>query len=102
MVSLFRAKGVTVMPNIKSAIKRVQLSKQRNERNTAARSALKTALRRFDESIGREDARQNFRKACCALDKARSKGLIHKNKAARKKSRLAKRLAVSAKLSLEK
>ncbi|MDR1604341.1 MAG: 30S ribosomal protein S20 [Gracilibacteraceae bacterium] len=90
------------MPNIKSAIKRVQLTKQRNARNTAARSALKTTLRRFEESVGREDSGANFRKACRALDKAGSKGLIHKNKAARKKSRLAKRLAASTKLSLVK
>ncbi|MDR1070122.1 MAG: 30S ribosomal protein S20 [Gracilibacteraceae bacterium] len=90
------------MPNIKSAIKRVRLNGLRNQRNTAARSALKTSLRRFEESLGREDAVNNFQKACCALDKAKSKGLIHKNKAARKKSRLAKRLAASTKIVLAK
>ncbi|MDR1321280.1 MAG: 30S ribosomal protein S20 [Gracilibacteraceae bacterium] len=90
------------MPNIKSAIKRVRLTSLRNQRNTAARSALKTSLRRFEESLGGEDAANNFQKACCALDKAKSKGLIHKNKAARKKSRLAKRLAATAKIVLAK
>jgi len=83
------------MPNIKSAIKRVQLSRLQNAKNTAARSSLKTAIRRFEEALNnnKETAVQALQKASKALDKAAAKGLIHKNKAARKKSRLAKKLA---------
>ena len=83
------------MPNIKSQIKRVQLSKLQNIRNTAARSSLKTAIRRFEEAVtnNAESAGEALQKASRALDKAAAKGLIHKNKAARKKSRLIKRLA---------
>ncbi len=83
------------MPNIKSQIKRVQLNKLQNAKNTAARSALKTAIRRFEETLGNnaDNAAEALQKASRALDKAASKGLIHKNKAARKKSRLAKKLA---------
>jgi len=83
------------MPNIKSAIKRAKLNKIRNARNVAARSALKTSIRRFEEALVNDpvNAAEAFKKACRALDKAASKGLIHKNKAARKKSRLAKKYA---------
>ena len=83
------------MPNIKSQIKRVQLSKLQNEKNTAARSSLKTAIRRFEEAVTNnvENAAEALQKASRALDKAAAKGIIHKNKAARKKSRLSKKLA---------
>ncbi|AHF09188.1 MULTISPECIES: 30S ribosomal protein S20 [Dehalobacter] len=81
------------MPNIKSAIKRVQLSKLQNAKNTAARSSLRTAIRRFEEVVNNnpENAVEALQKASRALDKAAAKGLIHKNKAARKKSRMAKK-----------
>lgn len=83
------------MPNIKSAIKRVELGKARAIKNASAKSALRTVLRRFEESINTdsETAALALKKATCALDKASSKGLIHKNLAARKKSRLTKRLS---------
>lgn len=85
------------MPNIKSAIKRVQISKLQNEKNTAARSALKTAIRRFEEAVANnaDNAVEALQKASRALDKAAAKGLIHKNKAARKKSRMSKKYAQS-------
>ncbi|NLO98599.1 MAG: 30S ribosomal protein S20 [Peptococcaceae bacterium] len=81
------------MPNTKSAIKRVKISNMQKAKNTAARSALKTAIRRFEESLlnNPENAAEALQKASRALDKAAAKGLIHKNKAARKKSRLAKK-----------
>lgn len=81
------------MPNIKSAIKRVELAKVRTIKNAAAKSTLKTAIRRFEESLtsDQEAATLALRKASRALDKASAKGLIHKNKAARKKSRLTKK-----------
>jgi len=82
------------VPNIKSAIKRVELGKVRMLKNAAAKSFLRTTLRRFEESISTdsETAALALKKATRALDKASSKGLIHKNLAARKKSRLTKRL----------
>lgn len=87
------------MPNIKSAIKRVQLNKLQNAKNTAARSALKTAIRRFEEAVDNnpENAEETLRKATRALDKAAARGLIHKNKAARKKSRLSKKYSLALK-----
>lgn len=83
------------MPNIKSAIKRVELAKARTIKNAAAKSSLRTILRRFEESISTdsETAALALKKATRALDKASSKGLIHKNLAARKKSRLMKRFS---------
>jgi len=82
------------VPNIKSAIKRVELGKARMIKNAAAKSYLRTVLRRFEESISTdsETAALALKKATRALDKASSKGLIHKNLAARKKSRLTNRL----------
>jgi len=90
-----RFKGGDYMPNIKSAIKRAKLSKLQNAKNVAARSALKTSIRRFEEALANspENAADALMKACRALDKAASKGLIHKNKAARKKSRMTKKYA---------
>ncbi|MEA4902299.1 30S ribosomal protein S20 [Desulfitobacterium sp.] len=83
------------MPNIKSAIKRVELTKARALKNAAAKSTLRTTLRRFDESLSTdaETAKVALSKATRALDKATTKGLVHKNTAARKKSRLCKRYA---------
>ena len=81
------------MPNIKSAIKRVELGKARMIKNAAAKSFLRTAIRRFEESIttDSETAALALKKATRALDRASSKGLIHKNMSARKKSRLTSR-----------
>lgn len=83
------------MPNIKSAIKRVEVAKARTIKNAAAKSALRTAIRRYEESLSTdaESAKTALNKATRALDKATSKGLVHKNMAARKKSRLTKRYA---------
>jgi len=83
------------VPNIKSAIKRVELTKARALKNTAAKSALRTTLRRFEESLSTDadTAKVALSKATRALDKASSKGLVHDNMAARKKSRLTKRYA---------
>lgn len=83
------------MPNIKSAIKRVEIARIRTIKNAAAKSTLRTAIRRFEEALNTdaETAKQALNKATRALDKASSKGLIHKNMAARKKSRLTKKLS---------
>ena len=86
------------MANIKSAIKRAKLSKAKNFENASSRSALKTSIKRFEQAVAGDpdQAKQALRNASRSLDKAASKGLIHKNKAARKKSRMAKQLARAA------
>ena len=80
------------MPNIKSAKKRVLVSKVNAERNKAYRSALKTAVKKADAAIDAKsaDAAEVLKAAVKTIDKAAVKGIIHKNNAARKKSALAK------------
>ena len=83
------------MPNIKSSAKRDQLAKARNARNKAAKSALKTAMKKFDAAVaeGRKEAIDSTYKAAVkAVDKAAGKNLIHKNNAANKKSKMARKL----------
>lgn len=88
------------MPNIKSAIKRVKVSEKRRLRNASHKSALRTAVKSFETAAASNNvdtAKAALIAASKKLDKAATKGLIHKNAAARKKSRLAKRLnAISA------
>jgi small subunit ribosomal protein S20 len=82
------------MPNIKSAIKRVEVTRKRTIRNARIKSALRTSIRRFEEAMkaaDRDEAGLKLRKAVIALDKAVTKGILHKNAASRKKSRLTKR-----------
>lgn len=82
------------MPNIKSAIKRVKTSEARNAQNTTAKSAMRTAVKKVEAAVTLNDApaaKEAFSAAASKLDKAAAKGLIHKNAAARKKSRLAKK-----------
>ena len=86
---------VNVMPNIKSAIKRVKTSDKRRALNASQKSALRTAVKAADTALVNneaENAAAAFKVASQKLDKAVTKGLIHKNAAARKKSRLAKKL----------
>ena len=77
------------MANIKSAIKRAELNVKQNEKNSAQKSALRTVIKAFKANQNEE----SFRAASSSIDKAASKGLIHKNKASRDKSRLAAKLA---------
>jgi len=81
-------KGGEKMPNIKSAKKRVLVSKAANTRNKAKKSELKTLLKK----VNAENADKTVvLEATKKIDRAATKGLIHKNKAARIKSRLAKK-----------
>ena len=83
------------MPNIKSASKRVQVSKVLNARNRADKSVLKTSLKKFDAAVAegnREAAESAYKVAVKAVDKAAAKGLMHKNNAAHKKSSMAVKL----------
>ena len=82
------------MPNIKSAKKRVLVSKMQNEKNRAAKSALKTQLKKFDAAleVGAAEANEAFKATVSAIDKAVAQGILHKNTAARKKSNITKKL----------
>ncbi|MFJ7737906.1 30S ribosomal protein S20 [Lysinibacillus sp. NPDC097287] len=81
------------MPNIKSAIKRVKVNAKANAANTQAKSAMRTTVKKAENAVAEkaENAQELLQAAYKSLDKAASKGLIHKNAAARKKSRLAKK-----------
>jgi small subunit ribosomal protein S20 len=84
--------------NIKSQIKRNKQNHAAHERNKSVKSALKTAVRKFREAAEQGDAQQAAelqRAAARQLDKAVSKGVIHRNTAARKKSALARRLVAA-------
>jgi small subunit ribosomal protein S20 len=83
------------MPNIKSAKKRVLVAEARRLRNISTKSAVKTIVKKFENFLAAgktDDAQTSLRKAISFLDKSASKGIIHKNAAARKKSRLTKKL----------
>ena len=83
------------MANIKSAAKRAQVAQVRTKRNAAYKSMMKTAIRKFDTSLKAEDmatAQDELRNASRMIDKVKSKGVIHRKTANRKKSRLAKAL----------
>ena len=84
------------MANIKSQIKRIRTNEKARQRNVAVRSALKTTVRRFRTAAESGDAAAAtaaLEVASKALDKAASKGVIHKNQAANRKSGMAKRAA---------
>ena len=84
------------MANIKSQIKRNKTNERRRQRNVAVKSALKTAVRRFRTAADAGDAEAAataLQVASKQLDKAASKGVIHKNQAANRKSGMAKQFA---------
>ena len=80
------------MANIKSQIKRNKTNEAARQRNQSVRSALRTALRNFRETVAggdKDQAAAQLVTTSRALDKAASKGVIHKNQAANKKSAMA-------------
>jgi small subunit ribosomal protein S20 len=82
--------------NIKSQIKRNKQNEKARQRNKAVKSELKSSVRKFREAADAGDveaATLAMRAAAIKLDKAASKGVIHKNQAANRKSALAKRVA---------
>ncbi len=82
------------MANIKSQIKRIRTNEKARLRNKAVKSSLKTAVRRFREAASagdRDTALTALHDASRALDKAATKGVIHANQAANRKSAMAKR-----------
>lgn len=83
------------MPNIKSAIKRVDVIEKKTLRNNMIKSGYKSAVRKFEEAIeaGKiDEAKVLFSQATKKIDQACTKGVLVKNTAARKKSNLAKKL----------
>ncbi|MFP5297798.1 MAG: 30S ribosomal protein S20 [Actinomycetota bacterium] len=82
------------MANIKSQIKRNRQNEAARKRNKAERSALKTQIKKFlgAAQSGDDSAKELYVDVSKSLDKAAAKGIIHKNKAANQKARLAKKL----------
>ncbi len=81
------------MANIKSQIKRNKQNEKRRLRNKAVRSELRTRIKTAEASASTESADTTARTAISKIDRAAATGVIHKNGAARRKSRLMKRLA---------
>ena len=81
------------MPNVRSAEKRLKQSIKRNLRNRTAKSSIKTILKSTTDSIqsgNKNDAEKSLKFAISKLDTVSGKGIIHKNLAARKKSKLSR------------
>ena len=84
------------MPNIKSAKKRVKVIAKKTAINVSHKTALKTAIKKFEAAVSqgnKEEAKILFNDAVKKLDRGVSQGILHKNNAARKKSQLALKLA---------
>ena len=84
------------MANIKSQIKRNKTNEKARQRNKAVKSSLKTSVRKFNAAVDAGDkdaANERAREATRALDKAASKGVIHANQAANRKSSISKKAA---------
>ncbi len=83
------------MPNIKSAKKRVLISKAAYEKNKADKSELKTIIKKFEAAVAagsQEEASAAYKTAVKSVDQAVNKGILHKNTAARKKSSMTLKL----------
>jgi small subunit ribosomal protein S20 len=96
-----RPKQEQYVPNIKSAVKRTRVSERRHLRNRSAKSAVRTFVKSAEKdirtaSVAAEATQEAVARALKALDSTASKGIIHKNNAARRKSRLMKKLNQSA------
>ena len=83
------------MANIKSQKKRNITNAKRAERNKAVRSELKTRVKNAVKAAGTDESEESLRLAVKRLDMAAAKGVIHPNQAARRKSRLMKKLNAS-------
>ncbi len=83
------------MPNIQSAKKRVKVSEKKNLRNRIVKSGMRTMVKKFEAAVAADpqNAGAQLSATSAVVDKAVSKGVIHKNAANRKKARLAKQLS---------
>ncbi len=89
---LSKKMGVKRLPNIKSAEKRIKVSERKTLENKIIKTGLKTRVKKFNAAVGEKDLEKSaelLKEVSGAYDKAVLKGTIHKNKANRKKSRLA-------------
>jgi small subunit ribosomal protein S20 len=96
ITDLFELPERVLVANIKSQIKRIKTNAVRTERNKAVKSELKTWIRKFREAAAAGDAdaaKDALKVASTKLDKAVTKGVIHQNQAANKKSAMAKKAA---------
>lgn len=83
------------MPNIKSAKKRVRVTEKKNMENKALLSEVKTAIKKFNKELSAgnlTEAEKMYPETVSVIDGATAKGILHKNNAANKKSKLAKKL----------
>lgn len=88
-------KEVLRLANIKSAIKRIRKTEKRTLRNRMVKTSVKTAIKKFEAALNSnnyEEAKALLSEASHIIDKAAAKGVLHKNNASRKKSRLAVKL----------
>ena len=93
---ILKSEEVFGLPNIKSAKKRVLVSQTKAMQNKAAKSALKTDIKKFEAALAegnRSEADVAYKVAVKAVDKAAAKGLLHKNNAAHKKSSMTIKLS---------
>ncbi len=84
------------MPQRKTALKRLRVDKKKHLHNLKIKIELKKITKKFLSLVSAkklEEAKENFKQVVVKLDKAVSRGIVHKNTAARKKSRFSKRLA---------
>ncbi len=86
------------MANTKSAKKSIRVQERRRQRNVKVRTGIKTVMKKARTAIegNEDDVAEAVKAACSAIDRAVVKGVVHKNTAARKKSRLMKRLNAKA------
>jgi small subunit ribosomal protein S20 len=92
-------KEVKGLANIKSALKRIKVTRFKTRRNKMIVSSLKTSIKRFEDSVkagNMNEAKELYQKVASLIDKAVAKGTLHKNTAARKKSRLSKKMKATA------
>jgi small subunit ribosomal protein S20 len=89
---VLRTKNEVVVANIKSQIKRNKQNVVARERNKAVKSELRTRTKNAVAAVGTDDEQTTLRTAIKRIDMAASKGIIHKNQAANKKSGLMKRI----------
>ena len=80
------------MPNIKSAIKRVKVTEKKTLQNKIVKTKVKNAVKRYENAVANnaDNLAEQYSLTVSQIDKAVTKGVLHKNTAARKKSRLAK------------
>lgn len=97
--NLLLRNGLSKVANIKSQIKRIGQNNAARDRNKGVRSAIKTAIRKFNEALesGDKSAEKLAQEVGKHLDKAAAKGVIHKNQAANRKSAIYKRLTKKSK-----